>query len=362
MVRRSSLFDKSRAAVGLVAGVLLFAGPSQLWNGLVDAAGPTPRCSQSGKITHCVCEKAAQDSEVTRVTEAVTPTVSLSEESNGITIQCDPAKFTFVPSTETDVCVWKDSQNTLAVCNQDTTKTSIKTFLNLDTDDLPKWTTSSNDGRHSLLFSEHALPLTEKRFYAGCISTGSGERTQQEECLVTVSVKARTSSVKDGVLTCAYGAESNKSVPEVRLNSANNSLTIVCGNEGTMQPTKESLTAYQCSGAENEGCKTVKLTEVMPRFTSSWWAEDEKNKNAPKLVIPEGGFPDQEETILLGCKQNSQTAAKEAESGTTPAVELPKCKVKVTLSAHSSASQASNVSFLGLLGLALTPLVFLGTY
>ncbi|KEP61477.1 UNVERIFIED_CONTAM: SAG-related sequence SRS36B [Hammondia hammondi] len=362
MVRRSSLFDKSRAVVGLVAGVFLFAGPSQLWNGLVEATGLTPSCSQSGKITNCVCEQAAQDSGVSRVTEAAPPTVSLSEESNGITIECDQAKFTFVPSTGTDVCVSKDAQNTLAVCNDSTTKTSIKEFLNLDTDDLPKWTTSNNNGRHTLFFPEHAFPLTEKRFYAGCISTGSGKRTQQEECLVTASVKARRSSVKDAVLTCAYGTESNKAVPEVTLNSAKNSLTIVCGNEGTMQPTKESLTAYQCSGAKNENCKTVKLTEVMPSFTPIWWAEDEKNKNAPKLVIPEGGFPAQEESILLGCKQNSPAAAKEAESGTTPAVELPECKVKVTLSAQSSVSQASNVSFLGLLCLAFMPLVFLGTY
>ncbi|CBZ51280.1 srs domain-containing protein [Neospora caninum Liverpool] len=353
----NSLSNKPVAAVGLVAACFFVACLSGLSR--ANAAGTIQAaCTHENQMTTCVCsERSVGRKEASGSTD--TPT--LSESSNGITIVCPASTFKFMPKNASDVCVATTKQKeTLQSCKSETAKTPIENFLIQATQgNVPAWTTptptTSNHG-HSLILPQETFPLTDKTFFAGCLNTGA----KNDECVVKVSVKARTSAVKDGVFTCAYGEESNSSVPEVTLNSENNSLTIQCGDEGQMEPTQQSLTAYHCVGSNTDECRIVNLTDVMPTFTSSWWTTDELNSKAPKLVIPEDGFPAQEETILLGCNLNNNVSRHEDDNGTT-AAQLPTCKVKVTLAASSSGSQASSVSFRGLFVLVFVPLVLLGT-
>ncbi|CBZ51277.1 srs domain-containing protein [Neospora caninum Liverpool] len=356
MERRISFSSRSCEAVRLVAAVCFVACLSRL-STAADAETIQPKCTQQNQVTTCVCSEPGVGAKEVRNSS---PTVTLSESSAGITIECSPSTtFDFVPEADTKVCVATEiDQQTLKLCKS-TSNTSIRDFLTQDNaSSVPSWTqVKKTTTKKSLTIPPEDLPLTDKSFFAGCQNSTSAN----DECVVSVSVKARTSAVKDGVLICAYGKESNSSVPEVTLNSENNSLTILCGSEGQMEPTQQSLTAYHCTGSHTTDCKKVNLTEIMPTFTSSWWTTDELNSKAPKLVIPEDGFPAQEETILLGCNLNNNVVSRHEDDNGTTAAQLPTCKVKVTLAASSSRSQASSVSFRGLFVLVFVPLVLLGT-
>ncbi|CBZ51319.1 srs domain-containing protein [Neospora caninum Liverpool] len=354
----NSLSNKPVAAVGLVAACFFVACLSGLSR--ANAAGTIQAaCTHENQMTTCVCsERSVGRKEASGSTD--TPT--LSESSNGITIVCPASTFEFIPMNASDVCVATTRQNETLLSCKSGHRTPIEDFLIQATQgNVPAWTTPttppSNHG-HSLILPPETFPLTDKSFFAGCRKSASNN----DECVVQVSVKARTSSVNDGVLTCAYGKESNPSVPEVTLDSENNSLTILCGDDGQMEPTQQSLTAYHCAGSNTTDCKKVNLTEVMPTFTSSWWTTDEQKSKAPKLVIPEDGFPSQEETIVLGCKQKVTGTKRDEQDGETTGVELPTCKVKVTLASNTSGSQAPSVSFRGLLVLVFVPLALLGTW
>ncbi|KEP61476.1 UNVERIFIED_CONTAM: SAG-related sequence SRS36E [Hammondia hammondi] len=130
-----------------------------------------------------------------------------------------------------------------------------------------------------------------------------------------------------------------------------------------MQPAQKSLTAFHCTDTNIENCKTVvNLTEVMPSFTESWWTENDKNGKAPKLVIPQGGFPAQEETIVLGCNVRSEVSLRVQNEEPNTTATLPTCRVKVTLTAQAAASHAPTLSFLGLLAVVFTPFVSFAAY
>ncbi|CBZ51281.1 srs domain-containing protein [Neospora caninum Liverpool] len=354
MERRIS-FSKSRAPVGLVAAVLFVSYWNGLWTSAVTGTAIHPQCTIGKTMTTCTCRSSPG---VSTGTVGAGSSATLSESSNAITIQCSDAGFEFVPAAENHVCTSSEEEKEatpLKSCkeNQGEKISPITDFLSHVSDtNPPAWTKTDGDTKdNSLTIPPNSFPLTDKSFFAGCRKSTNNN----DECVVNVSVKARTSAVKDGVLTCAYGKESNSSVPEVTLNSENNSLTIQCGSEGQMEPTQQSLTAYHCAGSNTTDCKKVNLTEIMPTFTSSWWTTDEQNSKAPKLVIPEDGFPAQEEAIVLGCNQNNNVASRAEEVDGPTAAALPTCRVKVTLSAQTSGSQASNDSFLGLFVLSFIP-------
>ncbi|CBZ51276.1 srs domain-containing protein [Neospora caninum Liverpool] len=356
---RISLSNRSRAPViGLVAAVLFVSCSSGLWRS--EAAAPliTPQCDKNEEVTSCNC---GSDASSNTGADGKSISATLSESSNGITIHCPQTGFNFVPSEKTYVCTGGKTEGALKTCEGGNGKKSPITdfMIPVTESNSIAWTeTSSTTKDYSLTLPPGSFPLVDKSFFAGCMETRQ-DNGNPKECLVTVSVTARTSTVKDGVLTCAYATDSNSSVLEVTLNSENNSLTIQCGSEGQMEPTQQSLTAYHCAGSNTTDCQKVNLTEIMPTFTSSWWTKDEQNSNAPKLVIPEDGFPAQEETIVLGCSHNNKGVStdEEDEGDQTAAVELPTCKVTVTLGANTSGSQAPNVSFLGLFTLVFIPLM-----
>nr|CCA30053.1 SRS domain-containing protein [Neospora caninum Liverpool]CEL71266.1 TPA: SRS domain-containing protein [Neospora caninum Liverpool] len=347
--------------VRLVAAVCFVACLSGL-STVAAAEAIQPNCTQQNQMTTYVCNEPGVGAKEVRNSS---PTVTLSESSAGIAMECSPSTtFDFVPEADTKVCVTTAiEQQTLELCKA-TSNTSIQDFLTKDNDSsVPSWTqVQKTTKKKSLTVPPEALPLTDKSFFAGCSKTDQ-DLQNGKDCVVNVTVKARTSAVNDGVLTCAYGTEGNSSVPEVTLNSGNNSLTILCGSEGQMRPTKESFTAYHCAGSNTDGCTIANLTEIMPGFASSWWTTDEQNSNAPKLVIPVDGFPAQEETIVLGCNPNNNVTGtkRDEQGGETTSANLPTCKVKLTLAASTSVSQAPSVSFRGLCVLVFVPPVLLGT-
>lgn len=342
--------------IGLVAAVLFVSCSSGLWRS--EAAAPliTPQCDETEEMTTCTCGSEAKSK---TGADGTGSGATLSESSNGIAIQCPKENFEFVPSDKKYVCTGEKTEGALKTCEAGTGKKSPITdfMIPVTESNSIAWTeTSSTTKDYSLTIPPGSFPLVDKSFFAGCLQAGGNE------CVVNVTVKARTSAVKAGVLTCAYGKESNSSVPEVTLNSENNSLTIQCGDEGQMEPTQQSLTAYHCAGSNTNDCKIVNLTEVMPTFTSSWWTTDEQSSRAPKLVIPEDGFPAQEETIVLGCNPNIAETSKAEQGDQTTAGALPTCRVKVTISAQTSGSLATSVSFYRLFGLVSVPFVLLGAY
>ncbi|EPT28137.1 SAG-related sequence SRS36D [Toxoplasma gondii ME49] len=367
MERTTAISNKFRAAAGLLVAVLFMSSPSGVRGRAAARNKITPNCMASDNITACVC-KESETASLRK--DGQSDSATLSESINSVTIQCPTTgDFKFVPSTVTDVCTAEETNMTLKTCEGDNNnkKTSpITAFLvDVDGSNAPEWTVATPESKtHSLTLPAENFPRVDKKFFAGCLKTSSSrQRNADVECLVKVDVKARTSAVRDGVLICAYGDKSNTSVPEVTLNAENNSLTIQCGEEGEMQPDPKSLTAYHCTDTNIENCKTVvNLTEVMPSFAKSWWTEDDKNGKAPKLVIPEGGFPAQEETIVLGCNVRSKVSSKGQKEQANTTATLPTCRVKVTLTAQPAASHAPTPSCLGLIAVVFTPFVSFGAY
>ncbi|KEP61478.1 UNVERIFIED_CONTAM: SAG-related sequence SRS36A [Hammondia hammondi] len=352
MERRVRFFNCSRAGLGLGVAALFVACLSDI-SRAVAAETPTmrPTCKEENQMTTCVC---ADPSDAAAAAAATTNAATLSQSSNGITVNCSTG--TFVPSDTSKICIGEGQDERLAACNANKVST-IKEFLGVaDDTNAPQWTSD-----HALTIPTEQFPLIDKTFFAGCLSN-SGTNQGTKECLVPVSVKARASTVKNGVLTCAYGTESNNSVPAVTLDAKNNSLTIICGTEGQMQPKKDSLSAYHCTSSSTEDCKTLNLNQVMPTFTESWWTPVDTDSNTFKLVIPEGGFPVEEETILLGCTENNKVQVSNGDGDNDTAVKLPTCKVSVTLTAQPAVSHATAFSFLELFVVAFAPLVAVGTH
>ncbi|KFH05785.1 SAG-related sequence SRS36A [Toxoplasma gondii MAS] len=179
---------------------------------------------------------------------------TLSQSSNGITVDCSTHSFTVVPCDTSKICIGEGHDETLTACNTNEVST-IKEFLGVaDGTNAPQWTSD-----HALTIPTEQFSIIDKTFFAECLSK-SGTNQGTKECLVPVSVKARASAVKNGVLICAYGTESNNTVSAVTLDAKNNSLTIICDTEGQMHPEKDSLTAYHCTNSNTENCKTLNLS------------------------------------------------------------------------------------------------------
>ncbi|CBZ51322.1 srs domain-containing protein [Neospora caninum Liverpool] len=200
MERRTFLSLRSVAPViGLVAAVLFVSCSSGLWRS--EAAGTliTPQCDKNEEMTTCTCGWEASSN---GGADGKGSSATLSESSTGITIQCPRTGFDFVPSDGKYVCAGEEAEGPLKACRAGAgKKPPITDFMSHVTEsDLLAWTEASGTTKdYSLTSPPGSFPLNDKSFFAGCVETGQ-DNGNPKQCLVTVSVTARTSSVKLTVL------------------------------------------------------------------------------------------------------------------------------------------------------------------
>ncbi|PFH35259.1 SAG-related sequence [Besnoitia besnoiti] len=323
---------------------VLLAVTSPWWHRacLADEASVDPKCTVENTITKCVCGGTASGS----VSQGA---ATLSASTNTITVTCSEGS-TFVPSNPLKVCARGNNAPSLAECEPvgkgtDAGTAPITDFLSTSpapTNDI-KWASTDNNNVHSLTILPPYFPSTDKSFFVGCRKQSDG----QGSCLFNVSVKARKTVLNGNVLTCAYGKESNAPVPQVTLDPTSNSLTVDCGEDGTMPLTGELPTVYYCKDSATDACDPVKdVTEILPGFAKEWWTPVNGLETAAKLTVPEGGFPVEPKTIVLGCNLSSASSPsdKGESRSDTAATALPTCRAKVILSAAASASFSIKVS------------------
>ncbi|PFH35263.1 SAG-related sequence [Besnoitia besnoiti] len=308
----------------------------------------TPTCTETAVgTTTCICGDGAAGK---RSADAAT----LSQSTNTVIVQCQ-SSFSFVPSDKS-VCNGQASLDSMRFCtdsNQRTQKglTPLADYLTPSVDSV-QWQTSMQS--HSLTFPSGNFPLSDRDFFVGCKKDGT------EICLVNVHVKARQSRLTDSnTLVCAYGADSNSSVSEAVINFNKNSLTVDCGADGEVPLQDNRPIVYHCTDPAKEECKgVVDFKSILPGFSEEWLTVDEGHHGV-KLVIPEGGFPTEPKTIVLGCNRRDSAARQvpEVPMGGSSAKPLPLCRVKVTLKTHASSAAGLNFSAGGST-LMLVPLVF----
>ncbi|PFH35655.1 SAG-related sequence [Besnoitia besnoiti] len=348
--RRGSLTAKARKILAMcVGGMLLLT--SEQGRAQQQQDGPlrgAPEKVESPKIeANTAACKLSVGKAMSASDPAPDPThLTLSVDQLAATLVCEGEGVAAVPNGLKNVCQEnkaKEVQQDGDECTIGESKgapVQLATFLAAESK--AEWVESQTAERTTkkawkLSLQKHDLPLLDQSFYVGCKSSASSGT--HSACKVPVQVLARHSSTEDNVVTCAYGANSNDAVMPVEITQDHNTLTVVCGKEGSIEPTD-----YATKYCEDEGLKGCIKTyiEILPNFDEEWWTKVEGKDNSAKLTIPSTDFPSQDKSFYIGC---TRTETKGGESLQTPAGKATgdasgaapaTCKVLVTVKAAGS--------------------------
>ncbi|PFH35624.1 SAG-related sequence [Besnoitia besnoiti] len=188
----------------------------------------------------------------------------------------------------------------------------------------------------TLKLQKENLPLRDKTFYVGCQKKNGDNNSM---CKLPIHILARASSAENNVVTCAYGAQSNEAPVKVEMTQEQNSLTLLCGKEGSIEPSE-----YTTKYCETDGLKecTKPYSEILPKFSEAWWTTVEGKDNSAKLAIPSTDFPTEDKSFYLGCTPaETNNAESQEELGVAAAAEASgakktTCKVLVSVKAPGS--------------------------
>ncbi|KEP60551.1 UNVERIFIED_CONTAM: SAG-related sequence SRS16E [Hammondia hammondi] len=364
--RRGGFKTKARMLMAVcVSGVLLLSnGPSaanKVTEGLQSQnSGPGAATQEGptfeGEVAKCVLKTTTAESDNSRAKDATG--LTLSKENLAVSLECSGEKNAIVPKDQKKVCSATPNAK-VADCNEaDTNKQiTLKSLLGTSGDIQWKKTIVSTDSKGEVMtlkIQESELPFFDKAFFVGCEEDKKPERkSHATECKVTVSVKARPSTVgENNIITCAYGKDSNPRPLEMEMSADKNTLTIDCGTDGSLQPTRYTEDYCVTDDSQLESCTTKKFSEILPTFSPSWWVSDSQNGSA-KLTIPESGFPEEEQQFRLGCvpkkttesPQGSPSAKTEKEEGAqNTGASTSNCSVIVTVKASNYSSLASSTA------------------
>ncbi|PFH37044.1 SAG-related sequence [Besnoitia besnoiti] len=354
--RRGAFSSKAGMLIALCACVVLVISSSSdaaelLQDELLPRSLSSNSQQPSANVVSCTIPEA-------RGSLSPPNSIVLSATKLSTTLQCEQGA-TAIPVQLSEVCHHPE-QPSVEECKKNGTnlRELLQTSNNLE------WVQSQppiggKGDERTLQLAVTDLPYRDTTFFVGCESNVK----RSQACQVDITVKARSSSVDDkNVVTCAYGAESNPRALPVEMTEENNTLTIVCGKDGTIKPPTDER--HYCEDKNLEKCgKSYK--DILPRFDSSWWTKEGESRASVKLTIPRGDFPAEEQTFYVGCapssKEQSQKVsnASDAEEGDgqTSIEGLTTCVVQVTVNAASSTSSASPAvltgsAFFGVAGVA----------
>ncbi|PFH35656.1 SAG-related sequence [Besnoitia besnoiti] len=346
--RRGGLMSKARKLVAAcVGGVFLLITSRQV---SVEALGsPQEQTPQSFEAPVFKDHTATcKLSSVSGASASAQSHLTLSEDQLAVTLVCQGGGATAVPDGPQTVCQelsTKKERGTADDCTiaESITGTPVSLATVLAADSQAKWekdttTEGSSAVSRTLTIRNKDLPLTDTSFYVGCRkSTGDNA----SKCKVPVKVLARHSSAETNIVTCAYGANSNEFPVNVEITQERNTLTVVCGTEGSIHP-QEYKTQF-CEKEDLNAC-TKSYSEILPMFDEQWWAEEKDS--SVKLTIPSTHFPTQDQSFYMGCSptksenEESQVSSARAAGDAGSDTALSTCKVLVTVKASGSSLSA----------------------
>ncbi|PFH37765.1 SAG-related sequence [Besnoitia besnoiti] len=272
--------------------------------------------------------------------------VTLSKEKPAATVHCTEENNKVIPQDSKKVCYPQANNPTVDGCskaNPTNIQVSLQELLGSSTEIAATISPLAKENKTQgeqwrLALKETDFPLSDQSFFVGCQQTTKNNSI----CKATVNVKARQSSARDNVVQCAYGRESNPDDVEVVITESNRALTLDCGKDGSVKPSK--YTSLYCDLADLDNC-TKHFSDIFPGFDENWWTKEEQGRVPAKLTIPSTGFPSEDRSFFIGCAPlpdagTGQESRSDSESEQQAPPAKSTCKVRVTVRAASSASLA----------------------
>ncbi|PFH37763.1 SAG-related sequence [Besnoitia besnoiti] len=344
-----------------VGGALLAGGISAAGQHLNALSGPTTVPGEG--VWQSNTAECSISSEKNGTPEPAS--LMLSKEKLTATLKCSGTDNQVVPQTQTSVCVLKP-ENTVTTCGTADNQITLRSLLGASEEITWKKIPATKDAQAerqewSLELKETQLPLSDKEFFVGC--QNKKKTGDDVSCKLTVKVDAPPSTVKENVVSCAYGHSSNSDILKVEMSETNNTLTLACGKEGSVTP--EKFASNYCVDADNLDKCSKSYKEILPMYQEKWWTTENKENHSVKLAIPTTDFPSTDQRFYIGClpasrnveTPDNEASGRQAEEQTT-AAGTP-CKVEVTVKAASAASVADGVTVSPAVGAtALIGLVF----
>ncbi|PFH37052.1 SAG-related sequence [Besnoitia besnoiti] len=273
--------------------------------------------------------------------------VILSSTKLTTTLHCVAKGSTMIPTAPEKVCVTKQNATVkeCATTSDDDNKHAVALKELLGETSEARWIEAQpvppeTGNAWTLKLKESDLPFADKSFFVGCQNSGSNQH-----CRVDVTVKARPSVVVDNVVTCAYGSESNSETLKVEITEEKSTLTIECGNDGSIVPT--SYGTVYCGSDDLTSCEKS-YSDILPNYAKTWWKEEGVQRDVATLTIPKQNFPAEDKQFYIGCSPMSVEGASkasgiakgESERPAVPGVSV--CKVLVTVKAAGSISSGES--------------------
>ncbi|KEP60473.1 UNVERIFIED_CONTAM: SAG-related sequence SRS38D [Hammondia hammondi] len=285
----------------LAHGVKLSGYPSSfLIRALADEPQVSSVCVPGEGVTKCTC--AAQESDSPKQLEA-----TFSEKLSALELVCGQQSFAPEVSDNKRVCPADTSDFKDCKDNNARTKSiDLTTLLTGNTESI-KWeafTRAAQDTTKKLSIPPTNLPYTDQHFAVGCLNN---DKTTAK-CKLTVAIEARASVTQDQTVTCAYGKTSNQKHQSIKLSPSQNKFTLVCGKDGEVLPTNYQSTFCVSKNGVNASAEcSGTYTDVIPAYETKWWKHD-ATQHTFTLEIPEGGFPEKETLIMVGCQKSKNAA------------------------------------------------------
>ncbi|EPT27600.1 SAG-related sequence SRS38B [Toxoplasma gondii ME49] len=322
--------------VATTAGLLGYQ-PSFVTRAVADEPAKNSACviEANGGQTTCTCVS----------TEEGKPkdlAATLSATASVLQLVCE-STLTFAPDeADKQVCPAETTNLQTCVSNGDSkTSIDVTSLLTGNTEGI-KWETVTREAQGTtkkLSIPPANLPYTDQRFAVGCLDSGK----TTTKCKLTVTIEARASVTQDQIVTCAYGKTSNQKHQSIKLSPSQNKFTLVCGKDGEVLPTKyQSTFCVRKDGVDARAECSGNYTDVIPAYETQWWKHDAA-QHTFTLEIPEGGFPEKETQIMVGCQKSKKDATgtdnevREEASSESPTV----CSVDVTIEAVASSASLS---------------------
>ncbi|KFH01763.1 SAG-related sequence SRS38D [Toxoplasma gondii VAND] len=335
-VRLSSASRLGCVALLLLASATGLPGyPSSfLIRALADESQVSSVCVPGEGVTKCTC--AAQESTNPKALEA-----SFSEKLSALELACEQQSFAPEDPDNKRVCPADTSDFKDCKDNQANTKSiDLTTLLTGDTESI-KWETVTREAQGTtkkLSIPPANLPYTDQSFAVGCLDSSK----TTAKCKLTVTIEARASVTQDQIVTCAYGKTSNQKHQSIKLSPSQNKFTLVCGKDGEVLPTNyQSTFCVRKDGVDARAECSGNYTDVIPAYETQWWKHDAA-QHTFTLEIPEGGFPEKETQIMVGCQKSKKAAGTDKEVREEASSDSPTvCSVDVTIEAVASSASLS---------------------
>ncbi|KEP67002.1 UNVERIFIED_CONTAM: SAG-related sequence protein SRS30A [Hammondia hammondi] len=199
-----------------------------------------------------------------------------------------------------------------------------------------------------LTIQEGNFPFVDQKFVVGCVDQGTEDITK-----VTVTLE-ETSATQEQTVNLVFGANSNVVHQAITMTPKKSRFTLVCGDKGQILPTKyqETYCAHEDGKDAADTCKDA-YSGIFLNYETTWWTKaTETASNEYTFKIPEGQFPTEKQTFMVGCHGQTpaqDNAQKNGIDSTAQEAKPTVYTVDVTIAASAASSAAEFASGMALM-------------